>query len=61
MDKGFQLIPEEASNFAFRVDMLILFETAITVFFTILIFLAIVYLGLKYRARPGRRARAAMP
>jgi cytochrome c oxidase subunit II len=58
MDKGFQLIPEEASNFAFRVDMLILFETAITVFFTILIFLAIVYLGLKYRARPGRRAEA---
>jgi cytochrome c oxidase subunit 2 len=30
--------------------------TVITVFFTVLIFLAIVYFGLKYRARPGHYA-----
>jgi len=56
MNKGFQLIPEEASNFAWRVDALIIYETLITIFFTILIFVLIVYFGLKYRARAGTKA-----
>ena len=38
MDKGFQWWPEQASNFAPRVDALFNFLNAVTAFFTLLIF-----------------------
>ena len=54
MDKQFQWWPPQASNFAPRVDQLYLFLLSVTAFFTVLIFVAIVYLAVKYRRRPGR-------
>jgi cytochrome c oxidase subunit 2 len=53
MDTQFQLIPDQASTIAPQIDALFYFLTAVTAFFTIGIFVAIVYLGLKYRRRPG--------
>src|SRR5580704_6720799 len=58
MNTGFQLLPNQASDMASRVDALALYLTAITVFFPILIFLLITYFVLKYRARPGHKAVA---
>src|SRR5436190_23949578 len=53
MDKQFQIIPEQASTVAAQVDHLFYFLTAVTALFTVGIFVAILYLGLKYRRRPG--------
>jgi cytochrome c oxidase subunit II len=55
MDRSFRFWPEQASTVAPKVDALYGFVLAVTVFFTVLIFVAIVYLALKYRRRPGRR------
>src|SRR3954454_2005758 len=55
MDKQFQWHPEQASTFAPAVDSLYFFLLAVTAFFTIGIFLMILYFGLKYRRRPGVR------
>ena len=55
MDKDFQWWPDQASNFAPEVDSVFAYLMAVTVFFTVLIFVAIVYLALKYRRRPGVR------
>jgi cytochrome c oxidase subunit 2 len=55
MDKGFQWWPDQASNFAGRVDALFVFLIGVTTFFTLLIFVMIVFLALKYRRRPGRK------
>jgi cytochrome c oxidase subunit II len=54
MDRGFQLWPDQASSFAGKVDALYLFLLAVSGFFTLLIFVLIVYFALKYRRRPGR-------
>jgi cytochrome c oxidase subunit II len=56
MNTSFQLFPPHASALSWSVDWLLLYMTAVTVFFTIVIFLAIVFFGLKYRARPGHTA-----
>jgi len=56
MDDRFRLMPEQASSIAHQVDHLYFFVLGVGVFFTILIFLMIVYLGLKYR-----RKSEAMP
>ena len=56
MDKGFQLFPDQASSYAPQVDHLYLFLCALTVFFSVLIFVMIVFLALKYRRRPGHEA-----
>ena len=56
MNQGFQLWPEQASSFAGKVDALYLFLIAVSGFFTLLIFVLIVYFALKYRRRPGRLA-----
>ena len=48
---GFPLRPDQASTIAKGVDELHYFLTAITLFFTGLIFLAIFYLMIKYRRR----------
>jgi cytochrome c oxidase subunit 2 len=53
MDRQFQFIPDQASTIAPQIDALFYFLTAVTAFFTIGIFVAILYLGLKYRRRPG--------
>jgi cytochrome c oxidase subunit 2 len=58
MNTSFQLFPPHASAMSWDVDYLLLYETAITVFFGVLIFVAITYFGLKYRARPGHKAVA---
>ncbi len=49
MDPGFQLFPDQASSFAPGVDALYGFLLGVAGFFTILIFLAIVFLALYYR------------
>lgn len=51
MNERFQMMPEQASNLAHQVDHLYYFLGAVTAFFTLLIFVMIVYLGLKYRRR----------
>jgi cytochrome c oxidase subunit 2 len=53
MDTHFRLWPETASQQAGRVDALFLFLLGVSAFFTLLIFVSIVYFGLKYRRRPG--------
>ena len=49
MNKSFQWWPDQASSFAPGVDALYLFLIAVTVFFTVLIFVLIAFLSLKYR------------
>ena len=53
MNTEFQLVPEQASTIAPHIDALFYFLTALTAFFTIGIFLAILFFALKYRRRPG--------
>jgi cytochrome c oxidase subunit 2 len=45
------LYPEQASNFAPRVDLLMAFMIAVCVFFSVLICAAIIYCFIKYRRR----------
>jgi cytochrome c oxidase subunit 2 len=57
--QGFPFQPEQASTIARSVDQLHLFITAVTVFFTALIFLIIFYFMIKYRRRsPDERPKA---
>jgi cytochrome c oxidase subunit II len=51
MDQSFRLLPEQASEVAHQVDWLYFYLWAITAFFTLLIFVLVVYLGLKYRRK----------
>jgi cytochrome c oxidase subunit 2 len=51
MDTSFRFLPEQASSVAHQVDWLYYYLWAVTGFFTLLIFVLIVYLGLKYRRR----------
>jgi len=53
MNREFNLFPQQASTIAGEVDSLYFFLVAVTALFTLLIFVMIVYLGLKYRRRPG--------
>lgn len=46
---GIPLLPERASEFANRVDLLFLFLAAVTVFFTVLIAVLVIYFAFKYR------------
>src|SRR3954454_6366599 len=48
-----QFFPEQASTLAPEVDHLFYFLVAVTIFFTLLIFGAILVLALKYRRRSG--------
>ena len=45
------LFPEQASSISVEVDRLLYFLVAVSVFFTVLIFLAIFYFAIKYRRR----------
>jgi cytochrome c oxidase subunit 2 len=49
MFKGFSLYPDQASIIAARLDYLFYFLTAVSVIFTVLIFLAVLYFAIKYR------------
>ena len=49
MNRSFQLLPEQGSAMAARVDALVLFLLAITVFFTLLILVLVSYFALRYR------------
>jgi cytochrome c oxidase subunit 2 len=51
MWQGFQIRPDQASTIAQGVDYLYYFLTAIDLFFTAVIFLAIFYFALRYRRR----------
>jgi cytochrome c oxidase subunit 2 len=54
---GFPLRPEQASTIAQGIDELYYFLTAVTLFFTIIIFAAIFYFALRYR----RKAKDEVP
>lgn len=45
------LFPERASTIAHEVDALYLFSVAVSIFFTVLIFSLVIYLGVRYRRR----------
>ena len=51
MSPHFQLLPDQASSVSSRVDNIVLFMLAVSAFFILVIFAAIVYLALKYRRR----------
>ncbi len=53
MNTQFRFWPDQASTVAPKVDMLYAFLLLVTVFFTVAIFVAVVYLALRYRRRPG--------
>jgi cytochrome c oxidase subunit II len=58
MEQGFRLFPEQASTVASRVDALYGFLLAVSGFFTVAIFIALVYLAVKYRhGKPQDRPR----
>ena len=50
MNEEFRLFPTAASDGAASVDAIFFFLMAIATFFTVLIFILIVYFALKYRA-----------
>src|SRR6202051_5390666 len=57
--QGIPIRPEQASSIAQSVDHLYFFITAVTLFFSALIFSAIFYFMIKYRRRsPDERPRA---
>src|SRR5262245_41365093 len=60
MDTSFRLFPDAASTAAPRVDRLYFFLLAVSTFFTLLIFLAILYFAIKYR-RDARVDRSRGP
>jgi cytochrome c oxidase subunit 2 len=50
-DTGFTLFPEQASTFAMDVDALYFFIVAVTAFFALVVAVAVIYFGAKYRRR----------
>jgi cytochrome c oxidase subunit 2 len=61
MDSSFRLFPEQASSIAARVDALYFYLLSVTAFFTLAIFLAIVYLALHYRRSANRNRTRRRP
>lgn len=57
---NFPLFPEGASTFADRVDALYFYLVAVSVFFTALIFLTILYFAVKYRRRSAEERPPAI-
>ncbi len=51
---GFPLFPEVASSIAQSVDVLFFFLTGVSAFFSILIFVLILFFAVRYRRREGR-------
>ena len=50
---NFPLFPEQASTLAGRVDALYFFLVGVSLFFSLLIFAAVIYLAIKYHHRAG--------
>lgn len=61
MNDGFRLFPESASTMAPRVDALYFFLNCVAAFFTLLIFVAIVFLALYYRRSAVRDRTRSRP
>jgi cytochrome c oxidase subunit II len=60
-NRGFEFLPEQASQVASQVDLLYGFIWAVTIFFTVLIFLLIAYFSIKYRRRsPDERPQPVL-
>ncbi|MEQ8789305.1 MAG: cytochrome c oxidase subunit II [Pirellulaceae bacterium] len=59
MNTGIQFFPDQASDFALRVDLLYVFLLAVTGFFTLLIAGLILFFAVYYRRRQGRERTAA--
>ena len=57
MKEGFPLFPQQASSLAGRVDALYFYLIAVSVIFTVLIALSILYFAIKYR----RRSESELP
>ncbi len=51
MDTGFSLFPEQASTFAADVDALYFFVIAVSAFFALVVAVAVVIFGVKYRRK----------
>jgi cytochrome c oxidase subunit 2 len=60
MWSGFPLRPEQASTIAQGIDQLHYFLTAITLFFTFIIFATIFYFALRYRRKPNDKTPEAI-
>ena len=60
MKTAFPLFPEQASTVATSVDHLLYFLLAVSAFFTVLIFAAIVYFAIRYRRRSEEELPAAV-
>ena len=58
--KAFPFVPHSASNFAPRVDALFLYVLGVSVFFTVAIFVLIVFFALRYRRRKHDERPAAI-
>src|SRR5262245_43180340 len=58
---GFPLFPDVASTIATSVDRLYFFLTGVTAFFTVSIFLFILYFAVRYRRRANRVAEQLNP
>jgi cytochrome c oxidase subunit 2 len=61
MDTSFRLFPPEASTTAYQVDHLLFFLLGVSAFFTVLIFVLIVYFALRYRRRQPNEFGAHLP
>ena len=51
MDTGFTLFPTQASTFAADVDALYFFVIAVSAFFALVVAVAVIIFGVKYRRR----------
>jgi cytochrome c oxidase subunit 2 len=60
MDKGFQLLPEQASKLAVQVDILYYLLVGLSIFFALLIFFLIYIFAVRYRRR-SEEYRARFP
>jgi len=56
-----QLLPEQATEYAKQVDALYLFIGAVSVFFTVLFVVLLVWFSIKYRRRPGQEEKTEPP
>src|SRR5438132_13674761 len=50
-ERGFQLVPDQASTVAPQVDAVFSFILAVSVFFSVLIAFLVIYFAVKYRRR----------
>ncbi len=61
MDKGFQLLPEQATRLAVEVDLLYYFLVGLSLFFSLLIFFLIYVFAVRYRRRSEDEAPMQIP